>query len=992
MATPHTAQHDKNTPLIGFEQVRDQEREAIRRGQNAGGSPAHADTDFVGLALSGGGIRSATFCLGVIQALAKGGKLVEFDYLSTVSGGGYIGSWLTAWIHRKGLSYVDNALKSQSLRTDGYVEAPEVTWLRQYSNYLAPQLGALSADSMTLVATWCRNVMLNLIALVSFLAVCFLLPRLLLVPTITAMHSLWLEVGYAASWTGFFLFPLGIAFQLSRAMSDDRAGKVELMNTTWGVLLLVIFPGLLTALLGSMYLFAPRGIEASSLIQMAAGAIVLLLLSGILWLGYELAEGHTPSQLFPEALAFLLAYVVAIAIGVVLVSANYHAFKCFIPDPNPNPNPEIAPPAGHIMLPDVMQAAALLCFGPPMLLVTFGVVGSVIVGLVGMAYFEQTREWWSRMNAWFAILGVVWLGLFGLAFYAVPIVMWAVRASGPWISAVLGASWVGSLLSTLLVPRASKAERGFGKVARELALDVALGVVVAGLLIGVAAGVGATVELAARPSVPPPDTKLQPIVAGTDAHRKTAAAGGNSTQDNPSIFTEALRESLARQTDALNTGDLLRRFGSTPAGSQSANSNMLDVDLSVFILLLCGTILLIFGIRVDVNKFSLHNLYKNRLVRCYLGASRYDERKPHPFTGFDEEDDVALVALQKAGNGAQAPVRPVHILNAAINITHGANLAWQERKAASFTFSPWHCGFTLGPSTGDADSASALSADSRRTGGYREAGEWASRQDEQKQFTLGMAMATSGAAVSAIQGKGSKPALAFIATIFNARLGRWSPNPLWRRGWRRSSPRFGLIWLLQELFGYATEVSNYVYLSDGGHFDNTGIYELVRRRCMKIVAVDATADGERAMADLANVVRKCRVDFGVNIEIDIARLGTARDRQSKSMGFVVGKINYPPLPNEKNNTDGQHNADGRHNTDGQLVVIKPTLVRLSSLGVDVYGYSRSRDAFPHQSTVDQFFSESQFESYRELGERIATHCLNDADFPPLRQPPGRRRP
>ena len=81
--------------------------------------------------------------------------------------------------------------------------------------------------------------------------------------------------------------------------------------------------------------------------------------------------------------------------------------------------------------------------------------------------------------------------------------------------------------------------------------------------------------------------------------------------------------------------------------------------------------------------------YRNRLVRCFLGASR--KRKPHPFTGFDDDDDLPLTAA-----GRHAPdgrIRPYPIFNAAINLVGGKNLAWQERKAASFVFTPDYCGF-----------------------------------------------------------------------------------------------------------------------------------------------------------------------------------------------------------------------------------------------------------------------------------------------------------
>jgi hypothetical protein len=378
---------------------------------------------------------------------------------------------------------------------------------------------------------------------------------------------------------------------------------------------------------------------------------------------------------------------------------------------------------------------------------------------------------------------------------------------------------------------------------------------------------------------------------------------------------------------------------------------------------LCALVFLLFGWRVDVNKFSLHNMYKNRLIRCYLGASRQEERIGQPFTGFDEGDDLDLSALRESAVGPSGTLRPLHILNAALNLTHGTNLAWQERKAASFTFTPWWCGFSLGPGTGDTPPPNRdLSQRQRRAQtvqAFRDTSHYASENDETRQFSLGMAIATSGAAVSPNMGRASTPALAFVLTLFNIRLGRWSPNPS-RSKWRSSSPAYGLICLIQELFGFSSEARNFVYLSDGGHFDNTGIYELVRRRCMTILAVDAGADFGRAFDDLANVVRKCRVDAGVNINIDLTKFGTSRDQESSSNGYAVGSIDYGD------------------NVIGRLIVIKPTLIALQKLRVDVFSYARKEDFFPQQSTSDQFFDESQFESYRALGELIATACLEDS--------------
>ena len=113
------------------------------------------------LCISGGGIRSATFGLGVLQGLARCGLLDKFHYQSTVSGGGYIGSWLSAWINREGLTSVTTQLARQSEHTRPNPEPLEIQNLRSYSNYLSPRLGFFSADSWTLVGTYLRNLLLN---------------------------------------------------------------------------------------------------------------------------------------------------------------------------------------------------------------------------------------------------------------------------------------------------------------------------------------------------------------------------------------------------------------------------------------------------------------------------------------------------------------------------------------------------------------------------------------------------------------------------------------------------------------------------------------------------------------------------------------------------------------------------------------------------------------------------------------------------------------
>src|SRR5580658_589301 len=132
------------------------------------------------LCLSGGGIRSATFALGIIQGLSERGVLDGFDYLSTVSGGGYIGGWLSSWKQRaNGLGKVIPQLcrDAPTLSKD----SPDpIQHLREYNNFLSPRLGLFSADTWTLVATVARNMFLNWLVFVPLLLAVLMAPRLLL--------------------------------------------------------------------------------------------------------------------------------------------------------------------------------------------------------------------------------------------------------------------------------------------------------------------------------------------------------------------------------------------------------------------------------------------------------------------------------------------------------------------------------------------------------------------------------------------------------------------------------------------------------------------------------------------------------------------------------------------------------------------------------------------------------------------------------------------
>jgi len=156
------------------------------------------------------------------------------------------------------------------------------------------------------------------------------------------------------------------------------------------------------------------------------------------------------------------------------------------------------------------------------------------------------------------------------------------------------------------------------------------------------------------------------------------------------------------------------------------------------------------------------------------------------------------------------------------------------------------------------------------------------------------------------------------------------------------------------MLGATTDDCQAIYLSDGGHFENLGLYEMFRRRCSLVLVVDAGADEACSLFDLGNAIRKSEIDLGIRVQMrepmglyTRSRLEEERKPDPAPMGFAVGEIEY----------------GGGHT--GRLIYLKPSF--LPQIPADVRSYGAEHKAFPHESTLDQWFSESQFESYRMLG-------------------------
>ncbi len=217
-------------------------------------------------------------------------------------------------------------------------------------------------------------------------------------------------------------------------------------------------------------------------------------------------------------------------------------------------------------------------------------------------------------------------------------------------------------------------------------------------------------------------------------------------------------------------------------------------------------------------------------------------------------------------------------------------------------------------------------------------------------------MAISGAAFNSNSGFHTSPALSFLLTVFGVRLGWWAGNPRGAK-WTAPSPDLGLLYLIGELTARTGTGEDFVLLSDGGHFENMGLYELIRRRCRYIVVSDAEEDENFKLEGIGGAIRKCRDDFGVVIELSIEALQPLGSPSVSRLHYALGRIIYP----------GEEES-------GTLVYIKSSMTADEPL--DVIEFRKRHAEFPHTSTSNQFFDESHFESYRALGHHVASKVFN----------------
>jgi hypothetical protein len=1112
-------------------------------GHSPSGTNGPSDGKRSALCLSGGGIRSATFNLGVLQRLARIGLLKKIDFLSTVSGGGYIGSWLSAWLYNADHD-IDSVQEQLSVVTRKHKDPvnPEpgpVKMLRRYSRFLSPRAGLLSADTWTLFAIYLRNLLLTWSVFLPLLAA-----GVMVVKVMASGLSLLYEAARdekGNEWTRAILaavvFLLGSALgmalftqtSLATRLSEVSAKGLRPVRSATFVLwwLAPVMLGCV-ALAGVPAVPPLEGRSAwDAAIGLIAGMAMLILFAIRLMVQRRISDReHTPATPRPRSeepavpestikrvwrwlnepfntfvflvvivtiggptlflpawslfesgqVSFLIQHLAFGAyLGVLGIfpamplfetwrRRGLHLLAAFCGGATSGlvlwlgrlaliaakPSPAAA---DSLDLTHELWIAQLATFGPPLAALSIATGAVVYVGFISRSImaWDADREWWARAGALILRFAVAWMVVFGVVIFGPPALVWAYGASKEAIVGLGGLTGVATILlgASGSTPAASDSgSRERASPITSLALRLAAPIFILLFFAFLSFVLGRTII----------------AMAGIDP----------STWHIPDA---AWLSKLAPEI----TSTSYQAFGA-----------------SLLLVVLLGVAFLVPSVFVNLTKFSLHGMYRDRLIRAFLGASA-----PKPdrdgFTDFDDRDNIffgkirvgalrvrdlattddrkhypLILALCAAsptilpdatprdkllsilrrwveGVGQPAPAvphvsgvfprlrlwvhaleasafrrkpiklpasgvgviardvverlndllcttvldedflanptahfeprrisptqivrnrrwlqkhlggllanlpddartdqRPFHIVNVALNIVAGDNNAWQDRKAASLTFSPYHAG------------ASHLGyRDTRLYGGARGT-------------SLGTAMTLSGAAVSPNQGYHSSPPIAFLLALFNVRLGAWlgNPGPRGERTHKLNAPRFlGSFFPLKEALGFTNDHDQFIYLSDGGHFDNLGLYEMVQRRCHSIVVVDAGADPKGELFDLGNAIRKIRIDLGIPIDLDDFDLHPKRPEPDcpaphPGTSCGLGTIRYDVV-------------DGPQAQRGRLLYIKPCVYWKEP--ADVLNYARSSKDFPHETTTDQWFSEPQFESYRQLGWHIMKTISSGGD-------------
>lgn len=854
---------------------------------------------ITGIALSGGGVRSASFGLGALQALAKPGLIRVFDFVSGVSGGSWAAGWLAAWAHRHDdgiIGVEDELFRRRKLDT-----AP-LRWVRRHIAYLAPRPGLTSGDTWALLVAYTSNwiPILLLVALAMLGAT--------LTPHFLSASAEWLKKVSSYEWQRgvAYLVTVGVCLflVLVRRLTLWYREPGPRVRPSPGLFLVVFVASLVGTVPISLYLpvvIPIQGLEGGE--HLVDELASLFKIVGSYWIGLN-------------TLAVVVAALLTTTPGQYVVDI----LRLLVGAPNIRSG-TIRRHSAPLSREFFALSASVLFFSAALAILIYVAVATNASAGLRMTY-----------GPILAISAFAVAELFGLMFTR------RRDVDRAWIARV-GAWIIAAILSWTVV---------------------------------------CTFALGVTSLWRDPDRKeLSYIVAATLCGLLLCGAWFSSRKSAESRNVFAVWVALTMLTPAVPiAASYMVRNGA---------GHIVPMQHILIQLVVVGAIFFALAAACNVNRFSLHAIYRQGLVRTFLGASRLalrnplrkngsangpdsgdeealrrigplnepfaqdasrvDLRRPAPATNIDDADDPNLAWLASS-EGRQLPVL---LFNAAVNGISKTDLEGRVPRQWPFTFSQY---FSGSPATGIGYArTSSFSSEGRAPG-------------ERTGVTLGSAMAVSGAAMSPTSGNLTHPVRAFLLGALNARLGLWIGNPSKPEAVQGVKPKLAGLTILREMLGLRAKFGDWIHLSDGGHFENLGIYELLRRGCLRIVAIDASCDPKRKFDDLADAIRRARIDLDVDIYPRNnwgIREPFSDERDGGAKSWMWFEIDY-----------------GSGLPRGRLLYIKPSVYHHEiRQGADVHNYWREEENFPHESTMNQFFTERQMEAYRTLGETCMAAALDE---------------
>lgn len=935
-------------------------------------------TKPVGLAISGGGIRSATFGLGVVQGLARAGVLRRIDYLSTVSGGGFIGSFLGRLFLRQWIQVpkagdaqpAEGRVERHALSGDTVAERVEevlrdssrkpIDWLRENGRYLSPN-GA--GDLLLAFSAVLRNWVAIHIVLATFVLTILLLLQGLRLILPRAGRSAWFwpfRPGEGPIWWSelailplvalvFFAIPLGWAYWLGQRGRKPGDGPWPKLVWAGTRVLLVTFLWGVPGLFGMRSLYHDEVLAVLTTVTvMYEIALVYVVIAGMRaeWLALG---GENPSSAVDKirnnkltqwlrttlsltGLAFLI--VLVDSLGQTLYAAlQSHAFDI------------------SSTLSDVKTRVAL------------GVLAGVLLLGRKLATLLAERSGQSRLNVPSDVLATIAAAVLILAvLVTLSVISHALTANFGSPEGMPPGELTSSSPSGTRVQVSAEGPVSFVVAVqahrpRETGPAKAPGSSSLGLLWWWSLGCGVLFTVIFGRLIPFLNQSSHQVL---DAARLTRAYMGASNPSRWSGKHSWITEPLPgdgigfEEYKPHEQGGPLHLINVTVNETLSGRSQVEQRDRK--------------GLGMAVGPIGVSVGAKHH------ATWKWDEKKANKTNVKKSGNGGAEESNGSVGDGGESKGSPAGKKNA-----NGPEK--RDRKESIGTLEP------LSTAAVQEGTFKVFPAGKTITPEVLDVGTWIS---------------ISGAAVSTGMGARTSLGLSLLCGFFNLRLGYWWNSGV-EPGWREdfpASPRIGgkikafldrvlpvQMHLLDEFLArFHGPARRLWYLSDGGHFENTGVYELIRRRLPLILVCDNGADPEYRFSDLAGLVRKARLDFGTEIEFLDEPALASEDLDAK----LFGSLDQLRLPGNSKDATKPRRAE-RHaavarvlypdSKRGAMIVLKPTVT--GDEPADVLEYAARSGAFPQEPTSDQFFDEAQWESYRKLGDvtvaRLATKIFERFD-------------